>query len=114
MMRETLIDHDTAAAISKDVETLIRKSGIKVVTAPLIRELVNAKLIEKGLENARKMHTRLGMPIYDVDSLILHPEQGERQRPSRAGGDESHPRGDGSRRSLRCSRSSRRMCPTPT
>ena len=54
---------------------MIRKSGIKVVTAPLIRELVNAKLIEKGLESARKMHTRLGMPIYDVDSLILHPNK---------------------------------------
>jgi ribonucleoside-triphosphate reductase len=36
------------------VEALIRKSGIKVVTAPLIREMVNARLIEKGLENARK------------------------------------------------------------
>ena len=75
MMRETLIDYDTAAAISKDVESLIRKSGIKVVTAPLIREMVNAQLIEKGLENARKMHTRLGMPIYDVDALILHPNK---------------------------------------
>ncbi|MGD0235293.1 MAG: anaerobic ribonucleoside-triphosphate reductase [Syntrophorhabdales bacterium] len=75
MMRETLIDHDTAAAISKDVESLIRKSGIKVVTAPLIREMVNARLIERGLEHARKMHTRLGMPIYDVDTLILHPNK---------------------------------------
>ena len=36
---------------------------------------MNAKLIEKGLEAARKMHTRLGMPIYDVDSLILHPNK---------------------------------------
>ena len=75
MMRETLIDHDTAASISKDVESLIRKSGIKVVTAPLIREMVNARLIERGLEHARKMHTRLGMPIYDVDNLILHPNK---------------------------------------
>lgn len=75
MMRETLIDHDTATAISKDVESLIRKSGIKVVTAPLIREMVNARLIERGLEHARKMHTRLGMPIYDVDTLILHPNK---------------------------------------
>ncbi len=36
---------------------------------------MNAKLIEKGLETARRMHTRLGMPIYDVDSLILHPNK---------------------------------------
>ena len=75
LVRETMVDHDTAMSISRGVEELIMKSGIKVVTAPLIRELVNAKLIEKGLESARKMHTRLGMPIYDVDNLILHPNK---------------------------------------
>jgi ribonucleoside-triphosphate reductase len=75
MMRETLIDYDTAVGISKDVESLVRKSGIKIVTAPLIREMVNARLIERGLEHARRMHTRLGMPIYDVDTLILHPNK---------------------------------------
>jgi ribonucleoside-triphosphate reductase (formate) len=75
LIRETLLDEDTAASISKEVEIGIMRSGINVVTAPLIRELVNAKLIERGLESARKMHTRLGMPIYDVDSLILHPNK---------------------------------------
>lgn len=75
LIKETLIDQGTANEISRDVERMIRKSGVKMVTAPLIREIVNAKLIEKGLENARKMHTRLGMPIYDVDSLILHPNK---------------------------------------
>jgi ribonucleoside-triphosphate reductase len=75
LIRETLIDQDTANEISKEAEQMIRKSGVKVVTAPLIRELVNAKLIERGLESARRMHTRLGMPIYDVDNLILHPNK---------------------------------------
>jgi len=75
LMIETLVDQDTAREISVDVEKTIWKSGIKMVTAPLIRELVNAKLIEKGLENTRKMHTRLGMPLYDVDTLILHPNK---------------------------------------
>ncbi|OPY72366.1 MAG: Anaerobic ribonucleoside-triphosphate reductase [Syntrophorhabdus sp. PtaU1.Bin002] len=75
LIRETLIDRDTADQISLEAEQMIRKSGVKVVTAPLVRELVNAKLIEKGLESTRKMHTRLGMPVYDVDSLILHPNK---------------------------------------
>ena len=75
LIRETLIDKDTATEVSKEVERMLSKSGIKVVTAPLIRELVNAKLIEKGLESSRKLHTRLGMPIYDVDNLILHPNK---------------------------------------
>jgi ribonucleoside-triphosphate reductase (formate) len=75
LIRETLIDRDTANEISKEVEHMMRKSGIQVITAPLIRELVNARLIEKGLEGTRKMHTRLGMPLYDVDNLILHPNK---------------------------------------
>jgi ribonucleoside-triphosphate reductase (formate) len=75
LIRETLIDKDTADQISMETERMIRQSGVKVVTAPLIRELVNAKLIEKGLEGARRMHTRLGMPVYDVDNLILHPNK---------------------------------------
>jgi len=75
LVRETLIDRETANEISREAERLIRTSNIKVVTAPLIREIVNAKLIEKGLEGARRMHTRLGMPIYDVDNLILHPNK---------------------------------------
>ncbi|MCS7280214.1 MAG: anaerobic ribonucleoside-triphosphate reductase [Desulfobacterota bacterium] len=75
LLRETSIDETKAEEISKEVESIVRRSGIKFITAPLIREIVNAKLIEKGLENVRKMHTRLGMPIYDVGNLILHPNK---------------------------------------
>jgi anaerobic ribonucleoside-triphosphate reductase len=75
LLRETYIDPDTAEQISKEVEELIRRSRIGVVTAPLIRELVDAKLIERGLEEARRMHTRLGVPLYDVEQLILHPNK---------------------------------------
>ncbi len=75
LLRETYVDLDTAREIAKEVEELILTSKIKMITAPLIRELVDTKLIERGLEQARKMHTRLGMPLYDVDQLILHPNK---------------------------------------
>nr|HID59073.1 anaerobic ribonucleoside-triphosphate reductase [Desulfobacterales bacterium] len=75
LIRETCIDHDTARAISKEVEEIIMASGISTITAPLIRELVDAKLIERGLERARKMHTRLGVPLFDVDQMITHPNK---------------------------------------
>lgn len=75
LIRETCIDHDTARAISKEVEEIIIASGISTITAPLIRELVDAKLIERGLERARKMHTRLGVPLFDVDQMITHPNK---------------------------------------
>jgi len=69
---ETSIDGDTAETIGKEVEEQLRHSGIKFVTAPLVRELVNSKLIEHGLEEARRYHTRLGVPLYDVSQLVLH------------------------------------------
>src|SRR5512145_1438859 len=75
LMRETYVDFDTANEIAREVEDLIATSKIKSITAPLIRELVDTKLVERGLEQARRMHTRLGMPLYDVDQLILHPNK---------------------------------------
>jgi len=49
LIRETGVDADTAEAISRDVEKQIVASGISLLTTPLIRELVDAKLIERGL-----------------------------------------------------------------
>ena len=70
-MRETFIDRGTAEKISRDIEVTIQAGKVKTITGPLIREMVNAKLLEMGLEEARRMHTRLGVPLYDVDQLLV-------------------------------------------
>ena len=75
LLKETDLDINTSEKISLEVQETIEKANIKYLTAPLVRELVDAKLIEHGLEDARKMHTRLGVPLYDVDQLILHPNK---------------------------------------
>ncbi len=75
LVRETYVDPDTASGIAREVEEMIAGSKIRMITAPLIRELVDSKLVERGLEQARRMHTRLGMPLFDVDQLILHPNK---------------------------------------
>jgi ribonucleoside-triphosphate reductase (formate) len=72
LLREADIDYLLAAEISKDVEKQIVASGIGLLTTSLVRELVNAKLIERGLEKERRLHGRLGFPLYDVRQLILH------------------------------------------
>jgi len=72
LIRETGIDAETAEAVSREVEKGLFASGVSVLTTSLIRELVDAKLVERGLEKARRMHARLGFPLYDVDQLILH------------------------------------------
>ncbi len=75
LVKEACVDMATAEEISKEVQEQIIASKISVITSPLIRELVNARLIERGMEKARKMHTRLGVPLYDVDQFILHPNK---------------------------------------
>ncbi|MBI4633780.1 MAG: anaerobic ribonucleoside-triphosphate reductase [Deltaproteobacteria bacterium] len=71
LIRETGIDNDTAETISREVEKQIVASGIGLLTTYLIRELVDAKLVERGLEQARKMHARLGFSLHDARQLIL-------------------------------------------
>ena len=71
LLRETFVDRDTAEKISRDIEMTIQAGRVKTITGPLIREMVNAKLLEMGLEEARRMHTRLGVPLYDVDQLLV-------------------------------------------
>ncbi len=75
LIREALVDPETAETVSREVEHMIFASGISMITAPLIREMVDAKLVERGMEQARKMHTRLGVPLYDVEQMILHPNK---------------------------------------
>lgn len=75
LVREADIDYKVAERISKDVEKQIIASGIGVLTTALIREMVNVRLIEKGLEKERRLHGRLGFPLYDVRQLILHPNK---------------------------------------
>lgn len=72
LVREAEIEYPLAEEISKEVEKQIFSSSIGILTTALIRELVNARLIERGLEKERRLHGRLGFPLYDVRQLILH------------------------------------------
>jgi anaerobic ribonucleoside-triphosphate reductase len=75
LIREADVDVEAAEKISREVEDQIILSNTKVITAPLIRELVDAKLVEHGLESARRKHTRLGVPLYDAERIILTPNK---------------------------------------
>jgi len=75
LVREADVTVDVAEKISREVEDQIVLSKTSVITAPLIRELVDAKLVEHGLEAARRKHTRLGVPLYDAERIILMPNK---------------------------------------
>jgi ribonucleoside-triphosphate reductase len=72
LARETGLNREIALIIAIEVEKQIRAMAVQTVTAPLIRELVDVKLLEYGLEDARRKHTRLGVPVYDVKKIIFH------------------------------------------
>lgn len=67
---ETGLDVSLASIIAAEVENQIKNAGITVLTAPLIRELVGAKLIEHGLAEENDLHRRLGVPLYDASRII--------------------------------------------
>jgi ribonucleoside-triphosphate reductase len=70
LVREAHLDVDLAAKISLEIKQLIARSGIRALSSSLIRELVDVKLIEYGLEGAHRAHSRLGVPLYDAERII--------------------------------------------
>jgi len=70
LVKEANVPQDLAQKIARETEGRLLEVKAKYLTAPLIREFVNAILIEKGLEEYRHKLTRLGLPVYDVTQLI--------------------------------------------
>ena len=70
LVREADVPIDLAQKIARETERRLLDFKIKYLTAPLIREFVNAILIEKGLEEYRHKLTRLGLPGHDIAQLI--------------------------------------------
>ena len=75
LIEETGASQETAFEIASDVWKELKKLNVDYLTAPIIREMVNAKLLEYGFEDLRKQYTRLGIPVYNITSLI---ENGDR------------------------------------
>jgi ribonucleoside-triphosphate reductase len=70
LVREAKMPADLAQRVSKEAERRLFRSKTKYLTAPLVREVVNAILIEKGLEEYRHKLTRLGLPVHEVTMLL--------------------------------------------
>ncbi|MDQ1256640.1 MAG: hypothetical protein QG656_1238 [Candidatus Hydrogenedentes bacterium] len=77
LTRETGLDPDAASLVAFEVEQQIRMANVQTLTAPLIREMVGAKLIEHGFEDHARRHMRLGVPVYDAERIICGPGAGE-------------------------------------
>src|SRR5438552_2959199 len=70
LVKEAGMPVELAQKITSETESRLYKFQTQYLTAPLIREMVNALLVEHSLEEYRHKLTRLGMPIYDVTQLL--------------------------------------------
>lgn len=70
LMEETGASQETAFEIATEVWKELKKLNVEYLTAPMIREMVNTKLVEYDLEDLRSKYTRLGIPVYNITSLI--------------------------------------------
>ncbi len=59
-------DEDLARDIAFDVEKKIQRMNLKSLSGPLIREILNITLLERGLVEYRNVCTRVGTPVYDA------------------------------------------------
>lgn len=64
------LDRFLARKISHEVEERLSKTNIEYMTAPLMREYINAVLLENSLEEVRHKLTRLGTPPFEALKLF--------------------------------------------
>ncbi|KKH19853.1 anaerobic ribonucleoside-triphosphate reductase [Methanosarcina mazei] len=60
------ITKEEAIDIAKEAEKIIRKMNIKFLSGPLIREIVNNILLDRGHVEWRNIMTRVGASVYDA------------------------------------------------
>jgi anaerobic ribonucleoside-triphosphate reductase len=70
LIKEGNVEKFLANKIALEVQTRLSKANIEYLTAPLVREYVNAVLLENGLEEIRHKLTRLGTPPFEVSKLF--------------------------------------------
>ncbi len=72
LILETGASSELAREVADSVEQKILQSGFGEITTSMIRELVDIELLDRGLSIIHKKHTSLGLPMYDLEQIILN------------------------------------------
>lgn len=72
LLKETSISEENAKKVTEDVVRFLVSIDLKIVTAPLIREIANVQLLKLKLEKERLEYTRIGFPRYDLNKLYVN------------------------------------------
>ena len=70
LVKEGNMELYQAKQIAQEVEERLSKTNIEYLTTPLMREYINAILLENGLEKIRHKLTRLGTPPFEVSKYF--------------------------------------------
>ncbi len=74
LIKEGELERYLAKKIAREVKERLSKINVKYLTSPLMREFINAILLEEGLEDVRHKLTRLGTPPYEALKLFKNNE----------------------------------------
>ncbi len=74
MIKEGELERYLAKKITREVKERLSKINVEYLTSPLMREFINAILLEEGLEDVRHKLTRLGTPPYEAFKLFKNNE----------------------------------------
>ena len=69
LLLETDISREEAIRVTLDVVRRLVGSNLKILTAPLIRELTCSSLLLTDMELYRFQYTRLGFPYFDYGKM---------------------------------------------
>lgn len=75
LINEGMVEPEEAMKITTQVIQKILGSNINWLSGPLIRELINGILAEKGNFQARKRYTRIGMAISEYERFFQNDEK---------------------------------------
>lgn len=70
LIKEANVPPRVAHEVANVVKEKIRELKVEYLSAPLIREVINAVLIDSGYERYRHKLTRVGLPLYDVTMIM--------------------------------------------
>ena len=77
LLRETSLSKSDAYKITEQVIRFLISANLKLITAPLIREVVNVHLLKNGFEKERLQYTRIGLPFYDLKMIFTNPDKND-------------------------------------
>lgn len=78
LRRETNISKFNARKVTEKVTRFLIVAKLDLITAPLIREVVNTHLLQMRLEKERLQYTRVGLPLYDLEKIFNNLDDSEK------------------------------------